>query len=154
MCAWLGLTPDQASRPSAGAEGGRGGACAHVCCSEAHTQVKQSGRVRRPPGLAGGAQTHLGMPVGGIFACCVLPGGVPAPAASSHGREPGLGGHMPQRLCIKTGDTPVVRDDSGSGPSFTQRIWSLMWLDGPTPLPACLLSSHTATTLINSGLGV
>lgn len=122
MCAWLGLTPDQASRPSAGAEAGRGGACAHVCCSEAHTQVKppsprQSGRVRWPPGLAGGAQTHLGMPVGGIFACCVLPGGVLAPAASSHGREPGLGGHMPQRLCIKTGDTPVVRDDSGSGPS-------------------------------------
>ena len=39
--------------PSAGAEGGRGGACAHVWCSEAHTQGKppsprQSGRVRRP----------------------------------------------------------------------------------------------------------
>lgn len=31
-------------------------------------------------------------------------------------------------------------------PESTQRIWSCMWSDGPTPLPACLLSSHRVVT--------
>lgn len=87
---WLDLLPDQAFSPSAGAGGGGGGACPGEAVKP--SSCRQPGRARQlaptalaPQGLAGGAQTHLGMPVGGIFACCVLPGGVLAPVASSHG---------------------------------------------------------------------
>lgn len=59
--------------------------------------------------------THFGMPIGRIFASCVLPGGMLAANASSHGGEPGLGRHVPQRLCRKRGDTLVVRGDAGQG---------------------------------------
>lgn len=62
-----------------------------------------------------GSPTHFGMSVGRIFACWVLPGGVLAPTASSHSCEPGLGGHMPQRLCRET-EKGAVRGDSGLAP--------------------------------------
>lgn len=45
-----------------------------------HTQVGLA-----PPVGQGVAQTHFGMPVGGIFACCILPGRVLVPAASGYG---------------------------------------------------------------------
>lgn len=88
---WLGLIPDQAFSPSAGVGGGGGGACPGEAVKM--SSCRQPGRAGQAagshshgsPGLAGGAQAHLGMPVGGIFACCVLPGGVLAPVASSHG---------------------------------------------------------------------
>lgn len=96
MCTWLVLTP--ALSPSAPVEGGKG---ARSCVAFRGPQPHQAGEASWPTavtvsqaantyspdsrGGAGGAQTYFGMPVGGIFACCVLPGGVLAPAASSQG---------------------------------------------------------------------
>lgn len=94
----------------------------------------------------GGAVTHFGMSIGRIFASCVLPGGMLAASASSHGREPGLGRHVPQRLCRKRGDTPVVRGDAGQG----LIICSKLWLHGSTLANLSVLqalSTHAYTSM-------
>lgn len=128
-------TPSGAARPQ---QSGRRSSCSHSPGSLGGT---------------GGAQTHFGMPVGGIFACCVLPGGVLVPAASSHGREPGLGRHMPQRLCRKTGDTPKVRGDSGPGQSPPKESGLKYGLTVP-PHSQLVCSAHTGHSLLMYILGL
>lgn len=44
---------------------------------------------------------------------------------------------MPQRLCRKTGDTSVVRGDSGLSRVHPKNLALNMVCDGATSLPAC-----------------